>query len=162
MLRVAVCGDSLLRKRIPEIRFFSICGERQRASGQIYSRHQFRRKAPDYLLEIRVKNEWKSLGSKSNTFSAPAAITFSPQKRFPVRSIEEVRLMDQDSVENDFLLSMGYQKGTYRVGDYAFTLETGPSLMAGITYFWQTAIGKALLAGITLCVVILILSAWII
>ncbi len=116
-------------------------------------------KAPDYILEVRVEDKWEVIGSKNNTFSGPKAITFSPQKRYPVRLIEEIRLMDMDTVENDFLLTAMFEKGTFQVGDYEFDITTRPSLMGGMSYFWHTSIGKALLAGITLCVIILILSA---
>ena len=116
-------------------------------------------KAPDYGLEIRFDNDWKLIGLFSNTFISTNSIVFTPNKQLPVRLIEELRLFDDDPLENDILEVQTIHEGRIQGDNYAFDVEYGYSLMTGLEYFWHTAIGKALLTGITICVILFFLSS---
>jgi hypothetical protein len=115
-------------------------------------------KAPDYGIEVRFDDDWKLVGLMNNTFISSNTVTFTPNKQIPVRLIEEIRLFDDDPVENDILEVLTVKEGQVRGDNYSFEFEYGYSLMTGIEYFWHTAIGKALLVGITICILILFLS----
>ena len=115
-------------------------------------------KAPDYGLDVRFDDEWKLLGLFSNTFISSNSISFTPHKQLPVRLIEEIRLFDDDPLENDILEVHTIKEGTIQGDNYSFEVEYGYSLLTGIQYFWHTAIGKAVLVGITICVVLFLLT----
>ena len=114
---------------------------------------------PDYGLEVRFDNEWRLLGLFSNTFIASNPLSFMPNKQIPVRLAEEIRLFDDDPLENDILEVHTLKEGKIQGDRYSFEVEFGYSLLAGLEYFWHTAVGKAILAGITVCVILFLLSA---
>lgn len=115
-------------------------------------------KAPDYGLEARFDDKWKLIGLLSNTFISTNSIVFTPNKQIPVRLVEEIRLFDNDPMENDILEVHTIKEGQIQGDNYTFEVEYGYSLLTGIEYFWHTAIGKALLIGISICVVLVLLS----
>jgi hypothetical protein len=116
-------------------------------------------KAPDYGIEVRFDDEWKLIALMNNTFISSNTVTFTPNRQIPVRLVEEIRLFDNDPVENDILEVLMVNEGQLRGDNYSFEVEYGYSIMTGIEYFWHTAIGKALLVGVTICVLILFLGA---
>jgi hypothetical protein len=116
-------------------------------------------KPPDYGLEVRFDDEWMLIGLYSNTFMGTNALSFTPNKRIPVRLLEQIRLYDADPLENDVLEVHTIKPGQIQGENYAFEVAYGYSLLAGVAYYWHTAIGKAILLGITVCVVLFFLSA---
>lgn len=115
-------------------------------------------KAPDYGVEVRFDGEWKLVSLKNNTFISSSTVSFVPNTQIPVRLVEEFRLFDDDPMEDDVLEVHTIKEGYIEGNNYSFNVEYGYSLMAGIEYFWHTHIGKSLLIGITICVVLLFFS----
>jgi hypothetical protein len=82
-------------------------------------------------------------------------LTFTAPRDIPTRNIYEIQLYDDDPIENDILERISFSKGESKGSKYSFYVVTGWSLSAGLAFFWATAIGKAILLGITIGVAVI-------
>jgi hypothetical protein len=114
-------------------------------------------KLPDYELEVRGGDRWVSLGGRRNT-SAKDGLEFSVKEPLPLRKVEELRLVEQDHMENDVLDRLPVNGEKLAGKAFDFEIKSAESWSVGAQWFWDSAIGKAILAGITIAVVITILA----
>jgi hypothetical protein len=115
-------------------------------------------KLPDYELSFRTRQDgWQTLGEHRNT-SAKDGLEFRLSEPYPLRKVEELRLVEDDHLENDVLEQLAVT-GNNLVGKaFDLKIQTTESWAAGAQWFWDSPIGKAILAGISIAVVILILA----
>ncbi|GEM_PF-5569552 len=116
-------------------------------------------KPPDYGLEIRVKQEWRLVGVKPNRFLGEGSAMYVPPSVIPMLFAEELRWFDQDKLEHDILEILPLEKGLLQGTAYSFDVKTGFSLAAGMEVFWDTPVGKAILMGITICIILLVFQS---
>ena len=115
-------------------------------------------KAPDYGIIITGDGVQRLIGVRNNSYLKDGQMVFSLPEPVPARAIGEVIVFDNDLVENDVLERMTFQPGTMTGKNYQVKAATEFSLMGGLQFFWMTAVGKAILAGISIGFIVLILS----
>lgn len=114
--------------------------------------------AADYQLKLRSRTEgWIDLGTFVNT-PIGDGLTFTPSESIPLRTIQEVRLLDQDKVESDVLDQGPLVKGTYQGVNYKFDALSTFSLEAGFHWFFATPVGIAILVGLGAAVFLVVFS----
>lgn len=113
---------------------------------------------PDYRVDLVVDGETRKLGTMPNR-SAVDGLEFRVAGEYPVRQLQEIVLMEDDPVKNDVLVRVqGQQPFPIESGGYKFELEQSRSFMGGLEYFFATPIGKAVLTGITIAVILLVIT----
>jgi hypothetical protein len=115
-------------------------------------------KAPDYALSVITQEGIEVIGVKANQFIGSGVSTFLSLKNIPIHHITEIQFEDDDPLENDLLERVAFKQGEIQGKEYRFTVKTQWSLIAGLTFFWSTALGKAILLGITVGVVVIVIS----
>jgi hypothetical protein len=115
-------------------------------------------KLPDYTVRIRTNDRWMQIGTQLNT-SAADGLNFPLAESLPVRQALEIQLVEDDKLENDILEQLPIN-GTKLTGNrFAFEIATERSSRAGMEWFFDTPVGKAISIGITIAVVVVILAA---
>lgn len=114
---------------------------------------------PDYRLKIRMDRKMIDCGTMLNT-SAVDGITFPVKAMVPIKKASEILLIEDDKLEND-LLERVLIDGTIIDGQkYRFEIETDYRFETGLQWFFlETAVGKAIAFGITIGVVIVIVTS---
>ena len=115
--------------------------------------------APDYMLQVKLNESWKTVGSYSNQSIGTSVMKFTINEAIPTRLIGGIRLLDDDLMEDDVLEVVEFSEGTIKGKNYSFNVIFGYTLFAGLTFFWMTYVGKAILVGISIVVVMIFLSA---
>ena len=114
--------------------------------------------AADYQLRLRSKKDgWIDLGTFANT-PIGTGLTFTPSESIPMRTIQEVMLLDEDKMESDVLDQGPLVKGEYQGVNYSFKAASAFSLEAGFHWFFATPVGLAILFGIGAAVFLVVLS----
>ncbi len=114
--------------------------------------------AADYQLKLRSKEEgWIDLGTFANT-PIGSGLTFNPSESIPIRTIQEVQLLDHDKLESDVLDQGPLVKGQYQGANYSIQTVSAFSLEAGFHWFFATPVGLAILIGIGAAVFLVIFS----
>lgn len=112
----------------------------------------------DYQLKLRSKKEgWIDLGTFANT-PIGNGLTFTPSDSIPLRTIQEVRLLDHDKIESDVLDQGPLVKGAYRGVNYNIQTLSAFSLEAGFHWFFATPVGLAILFGIGAAIFLVVFS----
>jgi hypothetical protein len=114
-------------------------------------------KLPDYSLSVRTRRGWELIGTRLNT-SAVDGLTFPVKNGTSLRSAAELRLVEDDKVEND-VLELLPVSGTKLSGkEFDFSLTTERRFESGMEWFFDTPPGKAISLGITLAVFVFIMA----
>jgi hypothetical protein len=113
-------------------------------------------KAPDYGVDVRVGDGWTTVGVKNNHFLGGDEIVFAPSEHIPAKAIREIRLYDDDPVEDDILERMDFRKGIMKGKNYEIEARTGFSVSAGWAFYFLSPVGKAILLGITIGVALVV------
>lgn len=114
--------------------------------------------AADYQLKLRSKKEgWIDLGTFVNT-PIGNGLSFTPSESIPMRTIQEVQLLDHDKLESDLLDQGPLVKGAYRGVNYTIQTNSAFSLEAGFHWFFATPVGLAILIGIGAAVFLVVFS----
>ena len=111
---------------------------------------------PDYRLRCRTNDGWVELGTFVNTWIGEGLV-FVVNPNLPSKEVIEIQLLDDDKFEDDVLEQFPYDGGRYTGGDYTIEVTETMSLESGFSWFFKTPVGIAILAGITLGVLIVIL-----
>lgn len=112
---------------------------------------------PDYRVDLVARGDRHALGVQPNT-SAADGITFHVARPVPRRALQEIVLIEDDPLSNDVLARVQGQADELAANGYRFTLSVGRSLDGGLIWFFDTPIGKAILWGIGVAVLIVVLS----
>lgn len=114
--------------------------------------------AADYQLKVRSKKEgWIDLGTFVNT-PIGDGLSFTSSESIPMRTIQEVQLLDHDKLESDLLDQGPLAEGEYQGINYTIQTSSAFSLGAGFHWFFATPVGIAILIGIGSAVFLVILS----
>ena len=114
-------------------------------------------KLPDYELRFRDGEDWHTVGLHPNQ-SAVDPIEFPLKTPWPLRRVDEIQLLENDHLENDLLEQLPVQSSKFSGKAFDFEIVESTSWGAGTAWFWETAIGKAFLLGITLGVAVIVIS----
>jgi hypothetical protein len=114
-------------------------------------------KLPDYELRFRDGDDWHSVGLHPNQ-SAADGLEFPLKNPWPLRRVEEIQFIENDHLENDVLEQLPVQAGKLSGKAFEFEIVEASSWTAGAQWFWDTAIGKAFLFGITLGVAAIVIA----
>jgi hypothetical protein len=111
---------------------------------------------PDYRVKLAVQGAFLKidLGTKTDT-SAAGGLEFPVQEVVPVRKLQEIVILECDTVEDDELER--FQPGTSRVLSgkvYDCEVVTARSLDAGLDWFFNTSLGRTIAS---VCVLALLL-----
>jgi len=113
---------------------------------------------PDYeLTVILTSGRMIHLGAKPNQ-SAAKGLTWRLSNPPSIKDVASIRLDEQDKVISDALAEVQYAKGAATANGYRFDFMTQRSTSVGMTSFFATPIGKAIVLGFILAVVVAILS----
>jgi hypothetical protein len=113
---------------------------------------------PDYSIRIRTMDHWQQIGTRLNT-SAGHGISFPLAAPISLRQASELQLIEDDKLENDVLEQLPISGTTFAGERFEFEISTERSSKAGMEWFFDTPVGKAISAGITIAVIVLILAA---
>ena len=113
---------------------------------------------PDYEITLRGRESFdrRSLGAKPNR-SAVDGLRWEAAAPVALTEIASVELSDRDAALSDNLAAVQPTALTAADGNYRFEFESSRSWEAGVDSFFGTPLGKALTAGVTIAVVVLIL-----
>jgi hypothetical protein len=114
-------------------------------------------KLPDYELRFRSGDDWHTVGARRNQ-SAAAGLEFPMKEPWPLRKVEELRLVETDHMEDDVLEQLPAGEGRLAGKAFEFEIIQAESWSAGAQWVWDTAIGKAILLGITIGVAAVIFA----
>ena len=109
--------------------------------------------APDYRMRFRTDDGWRDLGTFGNTWIGEGLV-FVPSSNIPEREIIELQLLDDDKLENDVLEQFPYESRLHVGNNYTIETATSISLESGFAWFFHTPVGIAILAGITISIII--------
>lgn len=114
---------------------------------------------PDYKIKLRVNRKFLAidLGTKLNT-SATNWIDFSIAEIVPIRHLQEILIIEDDKIESDTLDRIQPTGDAFDGSAFHARLATGRSFDAGLNWFFNTPLGKAISIGITIGVILVILS----
>jgi len=113
---------------------------------------------PDYRVKLRTtSNRWIELGIKPNR-SAVEWLTFPVKDNLPLRNAQEIQLFDADKLEDDLLDRVQIGSEVTSSQHYQYRLHTEYRFETGLQWFFGTALGKAIAAGITLAIIIVVVS----
>ena len=112
---------------------------------------------PDYRVKLHVSRRFLAidLGTKLNT-SATNWLTYPVNDVVPIRRLQEVIIIEDDKVENDVLDRIQGSDLEMTGKDFQCRLTTARSFDAGMSWFFDTPVGKAVAVGIVLGVILLI------
>ena len=108
---------------------------------------------PDYEIVVLKGSSKTSLGTKPNTL-AKDGLSWIPPEPIPLFDITSVRLQEHDQLLSDVIAEVQYSNNPVIESGYTFQFKTEFSLSAGLSAFFYTPIGMALLAAVFLAVFI--------
>ncbi len=111
---------------------------------------------PDYRVSIRDRSGWRDLGTKLNT-SARDWLEYPVKGNLRFQSAMEIRVVEDDAIEDDVLDQVQIAGESVRGGSFEYRIGTAYRFEAGLKWFFDTAVGKAICLGITIAVVLLVL-----
>jgi hypothetical protein len=113
---------------------------------------------PDYELRLYLRRGGTlNLGAKPNS-SAVNGLRWHLYEPVSVRGISTIRLQEQDKIISDSLAEVEYSDGPVIQNGYRFDFVTGRSYSTGLEAFFDLPIGKAIAAGFTIAILLLLLS----
>ena len=113
---------------------------------------------PDYELRLRLRHGGTvNLGAKPNS-SAAGGLTWHLYQPVSVRGVSTIRLQEQDKLISDALAEVEYSDAPITQNGYRFAFVTERSYATGLETFFDLPIGKAIAAGFTIAIFLLILS----
>jgi hypothetical protein len=114
---------------------------------------------PDYRVKLHVTRRFLNvdLGTHLNT-SATNWIEFSVKEVIPLRHVQEVLIIEDDKVVSDALERLHIAGEMTEGKSFHCRLTTERSFEAGMNWFFNTPVGKAVSFGIALLVVLLAIA----
>ena len=121
--------------------------------GVIGSEHRL----PDYKVKIRIARRLLAvdLGTRLNT-SATNWINFPINDLVPLRKLQEVIIVEDDRAEDDVLARIQGTGTDWSGSEFACRLSTFRSFETGMDWFFDTALGKAIVTAIVLAIILVI------
>jgi hypothetical protein len=113
-------------------------------------------KAPDYGIEVRVGQAWETIGVRQNQFLGEESLRFEVQSSIPIRAIQEIRVIDDDPIEDDVLERLDFHSGKIVGQGFVITSSTRFDLASGLELFWTSTVGKAVLLGLAVGIALVI------
>jgi len=114
---------------------------------------------PDYKLRGLFGDEWHYLGTRKNQ-SAVDWLTYEVTDGPSLALLREIQVIEDDGLEDDLLDTIQIASTSAASGNrFQVRIDTRRSFTAGMSWFFSTPVGKAVLAGITLAIVLLIASS---
>lgn len=112
---------------------------------------------PDYQLQYQLGDHWNNIGTIPNK-SAKDWLTYDLAVE-PCRSlVQRVRVVEDDPLEDDLLDEVALLPSTAQGTMFEFRFHSGYSFKAGLDWFFDTPIGKAIAVGISIAIALLVLS----
>lgn len=114
---------------------------------------------PDYRVKLHVTRRFLNidLGVQLNT-SATNWIEFLVKDAVPLQHLQEVLIIEDDKVVNDVLDRLHVNGDRAEGRSFQCRLNVERSFEAGMGWFFDTPIGKAVSAGIAIFVVLFLIS----
>ncbi|MCC9602270.1 hypothetical protein LOC67_17080 [Stieleria sp. JC731] len=113
---------------------------------------------PDYELHLLLQSgETIRLGAKPNV-SAAEGLTWHLYNPVGIHRISTIRLQEQDKIISDPIVEIAFSDRSVTQGGYRFDFATERSFSTGVAAFFELPIGKAIAAGFTIAILLLILS----
>ena len=114
---------------------------------------------PDYKVKLRLSRRWLALdlGTRLNT-SATNWVEFPLQEPVPVRTVQEIIIIEDDKIENDTLDRIGAPGLESEGASFHCRISVKRSFAVGFDWFFDTPFGKMLASGIGLAIVIVVVS----
>ena len=111
---------------------------------------------PDYQLKVQTTDSTELIGIFANTYIGEG-LEFKPQRSIPKRDIIGFQLTDKDTIESDVLEQFPYDEDLYQGENYTFQIANRIDIESGLAWFFKTPVGIAILAGITISIVLIVL-----
>ena len=113
---------------------------------------------PDYELHLILRRGGSlRLGAKPNS-SAADGLTWHLYNPVSVNRISTIRLREQDKIISDAIAEIEFADRSVTQNGYKFDFATERSFSTGVEAFFELPIGKAIAAGFTIAILLLILS----
>jgi hypothetical protein len=114
---------------------------------------------PDYKVQLRINHRMfpANLGTKLNT-SATNWLHYAVNDLVPLRTVQEVVIVEEDKMENDVLERIQVTDREIEGADFRVRLATTRSFEIGMNWFFKTPMGKAVSIGIAVGIVAFIIS----
>ena len=133
-------------------------GVEERRDHRIPLLHKEEEALPDYQLDLMVDEAWHTVGTVINQ-SAVEPIVYPVKETVNVSYLQRLRIIEADGLESDLLEEIAVEEESGQGHQYAYSLETGYSFGAGVAWFFKTPVGRAILTGIIIVVVLTLLSS---
>jgi hypothetical protein len=115
---------------------------------------------PDYELILMLANGTSvNLGAKPDT-SAAEGLTWQVADPVSVADVVSVKLQERDVVLSDAIAEVQIQGDSVTGNGYRFDFVTEHSVSVGVNSFFGTPIGKAIVAGFVLSVLLIVLAGF--
>ncbi len=115
---------------------------------------------PDYEVIVNLSDGQRvKLGAKPNN-SAVEGLTWELSNPVSVAEIASVRLQEQDVVVADAITEVHIAGNSLIDAGYRFDFSFERSLSVGIQSFFHTPIGKAIVGGFFVAIILMVLSVW--
>ncbi len=115
---------------------------------------------PDYEVVVNLNDgQTIRLGAKPNS-SAVDGLTWQLSNPVSVAEVASLRLQDQDALVSDTLAEVQITGDWAVQENYRFDFTLQRSLSVGIQSFFHTLIGKAIVAGFFVAILLMVLSVW--
>ena len=115
---------------------------------------------PDYAVVVNLNDgQTIRLGAKPNS-SAVDGLTWQLSNPVSVAEVASLRLQDQDALVSDTLAEVQITGDWAVQENYRFDFTLQRSLSVGIQSFFHTLIGKAIVAGFFVAILLMVLSVW--
>lgn len=111
---------------------------------------------PDYRLDLVHARGTFRCGTILNS-SAADGLRFVVSGDIPLRRVQELKLWEEDQASDDLVARVQFAPPAMTSSGYAITTESSRSFAVGVAWFFDTALGKAIAAGITLAIILLVL-----
>jgi len=114
---------------------------------------------PDYRVKLHVTKRFLKidLGTKLNT-SATNWLEYPVKDIVPLRHVQEVLIIEDDKMASDILERFQIVDQTAVGKSYHCRLTTTRSFEAGMQWFFDTPVGKAIFIGIIVFVVLILIT----
>lgn len=114
---------------------------------------------PDYKIEYLSENRWQEIGTIPNT-SAQNWLQFDAGHPPVLALVQRIRVVESDRTHDTQLDEVAPILPSTVGAQFQFQFDTRFSLMAGFDYFFSTALGKFIGAGIACAVAFIIIKDW--
>ncbi len=112
---------------------------------------------PDYRLDVIHSQGSHRCGTVLNR-SAADGITFVVADDVPLGLVQELVLIEDDKLQDDTVARVQLAGKSASANGYRFDVATSRNFKVGLDWFFSTAVGRAISAGITIGIIVVIVA----